>query len=136
MFSLPADHQRADIAQVDPKVLPAAELRARARKLQERCPGARARAPRQKGAQPDRPICQHQLDGVALACARKQKQARQRQSQTPRVSKVTTFSYGTDVPASLLRRFLDLFEKRYREKQLAKIKFFMYRRLHVRSIMY
>ena len=32
----------------------AAEVRARARTLQERCPGARARAPRQKGAQTDR----------------------------------------------------------------------------------
>ena len=65
-----------EIAQVDPEVLPAAELRARARKLQERCPGARARAPRQKGAQPDRRIRRHQRDGVKLACARKAKAAR------------------------------------------------------------
>ena len=46
VFSQPANHGRAEIAQVDPKVLPAAELRARAHNLQERCPGARARAPR------------------------------------------------------------------------------------------
>ncbi len=58
-----------EIAQVDPEVLPVAELRARARKLQERCPGARAQAPRQKGAQPDRRIRQHQLDGIKLAKA-------------------------------------------------------------------
>ncbi len=75
MFLQPADHRRAEIAQVDPEVLPAVELRARARKLQERCPGACTRVPRQKGAQPDRRIRRHQLDGVKLACARKAKAA-------------------------------------------------------------
>ena len=76
VFLQPADHRRAEIAQVDPEVLPAAEVRTRARTLQEPCPGARARAPRQKGAQPDRRICRHKLDGVKLACARKAKAAR------------------------------------------------------------
>ena len=76
VFLRPADHRRAEIAQVDPEVLPAAELRTRARKLQERCPSARARAPRQKGAQPDHRIRRRQLDGVKLACARKAKAAR------------------------------------------------------------
>ena len=51
---LPADHRRAEIAPSDPEVQLAAEVRARARTLQERCPGVRARAPRQKGAQTDR----------------------------------------------------------------------------------
>ena len=51
---LPADHRRAEIAPSDPQVQLAAEVRARARTLQEQCPGARARAPRQKGAQTDR----------------------------------------------------------------------------------
>jgi hypothetical protein len=91
VFLLPADHRLAEIAPVDPEALLVAELHAQARKLQEQCPGARARAPRQKGAQPDRRIHQHQLDGVALACTGKQKQARQRQSRTLHVSKVTTF---------------------------------------------
>ena len=91
-FSQPANHRRPEICQMDPEVLPAAELCVRACKLQEGCPCARAKAPRQKGAQPDRRICRHQLDGVALACAGKQKQVHHRQSRTPCVSQVTTFS--------------------------------------------
>jgi len=59
-------------------VLLAAESRGRARTFQERCPGARARAPRQKGAQTGHRINGHQLDGVKLACARKAKAAHQR----------------------------------------------------------
>ena len=74
---LPADHRRAEIAPSDPEVQLAAEVRARARTrtLQERCPGTRARAPCQKGAQPDRRIRRHKLDGAKLACARKAKAA-------------------------------------------------------------
>ena len=67
---LPADHRRAEIAPSVPEVKLAAEVRARARTLQERCPGARARAPRQKGAQTGHQIDGHQLDGVKLARAR------------------------------------------------------------------
>jgi hypothetical protein len=42
---LPADHQREEISPSDPEVQLAAE-----HTLQERCPGARARAPCQKGS--------------------------------------------------------------------------------------
>jgi hypothetical protein len=66
---LPADHRRAEIAQSDPEVPLAAEVRARARTLQEQCPGTRARARRQKEAQSDRRLSRYQLDGVKLACA-------------------------------------------------------------------
>jgi hypothetical protein len=66
---LPADHRCAEIAPSDPEVQLAAEVRARARTLQERCPSARARAPRQKGAQSYRRLSRYQLDGVKLACA-------------------------------------------------------------------
>ena len=66
---LPADQRCVEIAPSDSKVQLAAEVRARACTLQERCPDARARAPRQKGAQPDRRLSQYQLDGVKLACA-------------------------------------------------------------------
>ena len=79
---LPADHRRAEIAPSDPEVQLAAEVRARACTLQERCPGARARAPRQKGAQPDRRLSRYQLDGV------KQRQVKSR----AHVSKMTTGS--------------------------------------------
>ena len=67
---VPADHQRAEIAQVDPEVLLTAELCGRARTLHERSPGARAQAPRQRGVQSGRRIQRLQLDGVELACAR------------------------------------------------------------------
>ena len=66
----PADHRRADIAPEDPQVLLAAESRGPARTFQEQYPGARARAPRQKGAQTGRQIGWRQLDGVKLARAR------------------------------------------------------------------
>ncbi len=59
-----------DIAPEDPQVLLAAESRGPARTLQERSPGARTRAPRQKGAQTGHQIDGHQLDGVKLARAR------------------------------------------------------------------
>ena len=66
---LPADHQHAEIAPSDPEVQLAEEVSAQARTLQERCPGACARATRQKGAQSDRRLSRYQLDGVKLACA-------------------------------------------------------------------
>jgi hypothetical protein len=66
---LPADHRHVEIAPSDPEVQLAAEVHVRARTLQERCPGACARAPRQKGAQSDRRLSRYQLDGVNLACA-------------------------------------------------------------------
>jgi hypothetical protein len=65
----PADHQCMEFCQGDPKVLLMAELHARARTLQERCPGARVQAPHQKGAQPDCRPSHYQLDGVKLAHA-------------------------------------------------------------------
>jgi hypothetical protein len=66
----PANHQRMDIAQEDPKVQLEAELRGPACTLQEQCPGARAWALHKMGAQPGRRIRRHQLDGIKLACAR------------------------------------------------------------------
>jgi hypothetical protein len=79
---LPADHRRTEIAPSDPEVKLAAEVHARARALQERCPGARTRAPHQKGAQSDRRLSRYQLDGV------KQRQVKSR----AHVSKMTTGS--------------------------------------------
>ena len=54
---------------MDPEVRLTVELSGRARTIQELCPGKRAQAPRQQGAQTDRRIRQYQLDGVELACA-------------------------------------------------------------------
>jgi hypothetical protein len=54
----------------DPEALLAAESDPRGRKLEEQARGARARAPRQKGAQTGHQIDGHQLDGVKLARAR------------------------------------------------------------------
>ncbi len=68
-FFAPADHRRAEIAKGDPEVLPASELCAQAHKHRDRCPGARARAPRQKGAQTGRRQDRPQLDGGKLVCA-------------------------------------------------------------------
>jgi len=84
VFSLPADHRGAEIAQEDPEVPRlAVESSLRARTLQEQCPGTCVRALHQKGAQPDCWSHQYQLDGVELACTSYAKAARQGQFSNP-----------------------------------------------------
>jgi len=64
-----ADHPRREIAKSDPEVLLAAELGQRARTLHERYPGARARAPRQRGVRSGRRRARCQQDHGHHACA-------------------------------------------------------------------
>jgi hypothetical protein len=69
--TLRADHRRRLIPRGTPEARVATELSVRARTLQERYPGARVRAPRQKGAQIERWPRPRRMDNGALADANK-----------------------------------------------------------------
>ncbi len=69
--TLRADHHRQLIPSGTPEARVAAELRVQARTLQERCPGARAQALRQKGAHIERQPSPRRMDDGALADANK-----------------------------------------------------------------
>ncbi len=64
---LRANHRRQLIPTRTPEVGVAAELSLRACTLRERYPGARARAPRQKGAHTERRLRPRRMDDGALA---------------------------------------------------------------------
>ncbi len=72
---LRADHRRQLIPSETPKARVAAELSVQARILRERYPGARAQAPRQKGAHIERRLRLRRMDNGALADANKAKAA-------------------------------------------------------------
>jgi hypothetical protein len=69
--TLRADHRRRLIPSGTPEARVAAELSVRAPTLQELYPGARAQAPRQKGAHIERRPRPRQMDDGALANANK-----------------------------------------------------------------
>ncbi len=75
--TLRADHRRRLIPRGTPEARVAAELSVRARTLQELYPGARAQAPRQKGAHIERRPRPHRMDDGTLADANKAKAATQ-----------------------------------------------------------
>jgi hypothetical protein len=68
---LRADHRWGLIHHRTPEARVAAELSVRARTLRERYPGARARAPHQKGAHTERRPRPRRMDDGALAYANK-----------------------------------------------------------------
>ncbi len=69
--TLRADHHRQLIPSGTPEARVAAQLNVRARTLRERYPGARAQAPRQKGAHIERRPRPRRMDDEALADANK-----------------------------------------------------------------
>ncbi len=69
--TLRADHRLRLMPRGTPKAQVAAELSVRAHTLRERYPGARAQAPRQKGARIERRPRPRQTDDGALADANK-----------------------------------------------------------------
>ncbi len=69
--TLRADHRRQLIPSGTPKAQVAAELSVRACTLRERYPGARTRAPRQKGARIEHRPRPRRMDDGALADANK-----------------------------------------------------------------